>query len=650
MPDQPVPSAQPRALFRPPAAPQIDVRGFWGARADAVAARTADILYERCVEAGMLDQIDPDRPVPAQRIPFQTGHGFTSSTVTTQMFWDSDLGKTIETAAYSLYRRKNPALEAKIDAVIDMYGKLQQPDGYLSSWYQRMQPGLRWTNLRDCHELYCAGHLIEGAVAYFQATGKRKLLDILCRYADHIDSQFGPEPGKRQGYCGHEEIELALVKLARVTGEQRYMTLAKYFIDQRGQQPHYFDEEARARGADPKDFHFGTLEYNQSHEPVRDQSKVVGHAVRAMYLYSGMADIATEYGDDSLRSALDRLWDDLHSKRLYATGGLGPSAANEGFTADYDLPNDTAYAETCAAVGLVFWASRMLGMGPNARYADAMELALFNGSISGLSLDGSLFFYENPLESHGGHHRWKWHRCPCCPPNVGRMVAAIGSYLYGVADDAIAVHVYGDNTARLEVGGQPVTLTQESRYPWDGTVAITMGLTTPTRFTLHLRIPGWCRGATLAVNGVPVDVKAATVDGYVAIAREWVDGDAVRLELAMTAERLYANPEIRQDLGRVALRRGPLLYCAEATDNPTGVQRLKIPRSTPLEEAFEPNLLGGLVTLSAKAEADASADWQGTLYRSEPPVTAPAALKAVPYFAWDNREGGEMLVWLRDAP
>ena len=638
-----------RAPFRPPAPPQVDVRGFWGARADAVAARTADILYERCVEAGMLDQIDPDRPVPAQRIPFQTGHGFTASTVTTQMFWDSDLGKTIETAAYTLYRRKNPELEAKIDAVIDMYAKLQQPDGYLSSWYQRMQPGKRWTNLRDCHELYCAGHLIEGAVAYFQATGKHKLLDVMCRFVDHIMTQFGPEPGKRKGYCGHEEIELALVKLARVTGERKYMELAKYFIDQRGQEPPYFDEEARARGDDPKNFFQGTPEYNQSHKPVRDQDKVVGHAVRAMYLYSGMADVATEYGDDTLRTALDRLWDDLHEKRLYATGGLGPSAANEGFTADYDLPNDTAYAETCAAVGLVFWASRMLGMGPNRRYADAMELALYNGAISGLSLDGATFFYENPLESHGGHHRWKWHRCPCCPPNIGRLVASVGSYLYGVADDAVAVHVYGDSTAKLDVGGSPVTLRQESRYPWDGAVSIAVEPETPTRFTLHLRIPGWCAGASLAVNGTAVDVAAATENGYVAITREWASGDAVKLDLEMRPERLYANPRIRQDLGRVALRRGPLLYCAEATDNAGGVHGLQLPREAAVTDSFEPNLLGGVVTLRAEAARDDAEDWNGTLYRSGPPQSETAALKAVPYYAWDNRDAGDMLVWLRDA-
>ncbi|TGQ08569.1 MULTISPECIES: glycoside hydrolase family 127 protein [unclassified Mesorhizobium] len=650
-------SARPKLAFRPLPVPQVDVRGFWGDRVDAVASKTAGILYDRCVEARMLEQIDPDRPSPGVVIPFHSpspdeadgqSAEFTGSTVTTQMFWDSDWGKTIETAAYSLYRRRNPELEQKIDAVIDMYEKLQQEDGYLSSWYQRIQPGLRWTNLRDCHELYCAGHLIEGAVAYFQATGKGKLLDIMCRYADHIASMFGPEPGKKKGYCGHEEIELALVKLARVTGEKKYMDLAKYFIDQRGQQPHYFDEEARARGADPKAYHFKTYEYNQSHKPVREQDKVVGHAVRAMYLYSGMADIATEYGDDTLRVALDRLWDDLMSKSLYVTGGLGPSAHNEGFTSDYDLPNETAYAETCASVGLVFWASRMLGMGPNARYADMMERALYNGSISGLSLDGSLFFYENPLESRGGHHRWKWHRCPCCPPNIGRMVASIGSYFYGLADDALAVHLYGDSTARFEIAGRQVTLVQTSNYPWDGAVAIEVGPEAPVAFTLHLRVPAWCRKAALRVNGKLVDLEATTVDGYAAIRREWRQGDKVELDLEMSMARLFANPQVRQDIGRVALARGPLIYCVEETDNGGGLHRIALPREARLEAHKEPNLLGGVVTLSAIGSRAEAENWGADLYRPEPPATKETTLKAVPYFAWDNRDPGEMLVWLRE--
>ncbi|TIT31668.1 MAG: glycoside hydrolase family 127 protein [Mesorhizobium sp.] len=652
---RPATTARPKLAFRPLPVPQVDVRGFWGDRAEAVATRTADILYDRCVEARMLEQIDPDRPSPGIVIPFHSpspdeaaSPGFTGSTVTTQMFWDSDLGKTIETAAYSLYRRKNPELEKKIDAVIDMYGRLQQEDGYLSSWYQRIQPGKRWTNLRDCHELYCAGHLIEGAVAYYQATGKRKLLDIMCRYADHIASVLGPEPGKKKGYCGHEEIELALVKLARVTGERKYMELAKYFIDQRGLEPHYFDEEARARGADPKAYHFKTYEYSQSHIPVREQDKVVGHAVRAMYLYSGMADIATEYGDDTLRLALDRLWDDLTTKNLYITGGLGPSAHNEGFTSDYDLPNETAYAETCASVGLVFWASRMLGMGPNARYADMMERALYNGSISGLSLDGSLFFYENPLESRGRHNRWKWHRCPCCPPNIGRMVASIGSYFYSLADDALAVHLYGDSTARFNIAGVPVTLTQASRYPWDGAVEITVEPQAAVEFTLHLRVPGWSSAARLEINGETIDLEDVTSDGYAAIRRNWKKGDRVRLDLEMPIERLYANPEVRQDAGRVALSRGPLIYCVEATDNDTSLHRLTLPRTAGIEVHDEPDLLGGVVTLAATAQADAGDGWQDGLYRSEPPAKVETRLTAIPYFAWDNREPGEMLVWLRD--
>jgi uncharacterized protein len=644
----PTEKSRPRPLFRPLSVPQVEVRGFWGSRVDAVAGRTADILYERCVEAGMLDQIDPDRPSPGVRIPFHVGEGFTASTVTTQMFWDSDLGKSIETAAYSLYRRKNPELERKIDAVIDMYEKLQQPDGYLSSWYQRIEPGKRWTNLRDCHELYCAGHLIEGAVAYYQATGKRKLLDVMCRYADHIASQFGPEPGKKKGYCGHEEIELALVKLARVTGNGRYLDLANYFINQRGRQPHFFDEEARARGADPKDFHFKTYEYNQSHKPVREQDKVVGHAVRAMYLYSGMADIATEFGDESLRSALDRLWVDLTSKRLYVTGGLGPSADNEGFTADYDFPNESAYAETCAAVGLVFWSSRMLGMGPNSRYADTMELALYNGTISGLSLDGSRFFYENPLESRGAHQRWKWHRCPCCPPNIGRLVASIGSYFYGLADDAVAVHLYCDSTSRLEIGGRKVRLTQTTRYPWDGAVAIDIEADKPVHFTLHLRIPGWCRRASLAVNGDAIDLENATKDGYAMIERSWQTGDTVRLDLDMSVERLYANPEVRQDAGRVALRRGPLVYCLEGADNEAPLHRLRLPASSRLQAREAADLLGGVVTISASAEAETTEGWNDTLYRTNPPEVSAVQIEAVPYFAWDNRDPGEMLVWVRE--
>ncbi|MGK9167456.1 glycoside hydrolase family 127 protein [Inquilinus limosus] len=637
------PDAAPRARFRPPAVPRVEVRGFWGARIDAVCARTADTLYQRCEEAGMLQQIDPDQPSPGVRIPFHGG------LVTAQMFWDSDFGKVIETAAYCLQRAPNQELERKVDHVIDLYGRLQQPDGYLNSWYQRIEPGLRWTNLRDCHELYCAGHLIEGAVAYFQATGKRKLLDIMCRYMDHVAAVLGTGPGQKRGYCGHEEIELALVKLARVTGQQKYMELAKYFIDERGRQPHFYDAEAREHGRDPKDYVFKTYEYNQSHLPVREQDKVVGHAVRAMYLYSGMADIAMEYGDDSLRLALERLWRDLTSKRLYVTGGLGPSADNEGFTADYDLPNESAYAETCAAVGLVFWAGRMLGLGPDARYADMMELALYNGASSGLSLDGATFFYENPLESRGGHHRWTWHRCPCCPPNIARLTASIGSYMYGQSEDGIAVHLYGDSTATLDVASGKVRLVQATRYPWDGAIALTVEPEAQAVFTLHLRIPGWCRKASLSVNGVAQDLDAITRNGYAAITRRWAVGDTVRLDLELTIERIHAHPEIRHDAGRAAIRRGPLVYCLEGIDNPVPLNSVVLPPDAKLTAREEPGLLGGVVTLEGEGRAQSAVDWGEELYRTTPPVERPVRIKAVPYYAWDNRDPGEMLVWVRTA-
>jgi DUF1680 family protein len=289
----------------------------------------------------------------------------------------------------------------------------------------------------------------------------------------------------------------------------------------------------------------------------------------------------------------------------------------------------------------------MLGMGPDARYGDIMELALYNGAISGLSLDGSLFFYENPLESRGRHNRWKWHHCPCCPPNIGRMVASIGSTMYGVADDAIAVHLYGDNVARLDVGGSPVQLTQTSRYPWDGAVTIAVDAAAPTRFTLHLRIPGWCRNAALSVNGEAVDLTSVMHQGYAAITRDWATGDQIRLDLDMAVERVRAHPEVRQDAGRIALMRGPLVYCLEEADNAISLNRLRVPELASFACRFEPGLLNGVVTLSADVEADATADWAGGLYRTQPTSVETVSIKAIPYFAWDNREPGEMMVWLR---
>ncbi|WP_434711577.1 glycoside hydrolase family 127 protein [Rhizobium sp. YTUHZ045] len=628
--------------FRPVAVPDVELGGFWGKWQDAVCNSTAETLLDRCVEAGMLKAIDVDQPSPGVVIPIQPWGG------TTQMFWDSDLGKSIETIAYSLYRRPNPKLEARADEIIDMYERMQDKDGYLNAWFQRVEPSRRWTNLRDHHELYCAGHLMEAAVAYYQATGKRKLLDIMCRYADYMIKVFGHAEGQIPGYCGHEEIELALVKLARVTGEKKYLDLSKYFIDERGTEPHFFTAEAARDGRSAADFHQKTYEYGQAHLPVREQTKVVGHAVRAMYLYSGMADIATEYKDDSLTAALETLWDDLTTKQMYITGGIGPAASNEGFTDYYDLPNDTAYAETCASVGLVFWASRMLGRGPNRRYADIMEQALYNGALPGLSTDGKTFFYDNPLESAGKHHRWKWHHCPCCPPNIARLVTSIGSYMYAVADDEIAVHLYGESTARLKLAnGAELALEQRTNYPWDGAVAFTVKLAKPARFALSLRIPDWAEGATLSVNGAMLDLGAHVRDGYARIDREWADGDEVAVYLPLALRPQYANPKVRQDAGRVALMRGPLVYCVETTDNGEDLNTIVLPRDLSAAETVVLKDLNDAVALDLKVEREETSNWGTSLYRKAPAERRVATARFVPYHLWDNRAPGEMLVWVQ---
>ncbi|MCR6727767.1 glycoside hydrolase family 127 protein [Agrobacterium fabrum] len=628
--------------FRPVAVPDVEVDGFWGKWQDAVCDATAAILLDRCEKAGMIQAIDVSQPSPGVVIPIDE-----KWTGSTQMFWDSDLGKSIETIAYSLYRKPNSELEARADAIIDMYEKMQQEDGYVNAWFQRVQPGKRWTNLRDHHELYCAGHLMEAAVAYFQATGKRKLLDIMCRYADHMITVFGHGDGQIPGYCGHQEVELALVKLARVTGEQKYLDLSRFFIDERGREPHFFTAEAIRGGRDPKDYVHKTYEYSQAHRPVREQDKVVGHAVRAMYQYSGMADIATEYHDDTLTRTLEHLWDDLTAKQMYVTGGIGPAASNEGFTDYYDLPNDTAYAETCASVGLVFWASRMLGRGPNRRYADVMEQALYNGALAGLALDGRTFFYDNPLESTGKHHRWVWHRCPCCPPNIARLVSSVGAYMYALADNEIAVHLYGESSVKARLTGGSVKLTQRTNYPWDGDVRIEVDVDDASAFGIALRIPEWADGATLAINGEKVDLSSSTIDGYARLSRTWQKGNVIELALPMELRPQYASPKVRQDAGRVALARGPLIYCVEETDNGHDLNALIVPQNL---KGHRTRAIAGLmdaVAVELDASKEEAAGWEGSLYRAKPAEKRPVTVTLVPYHLWDNRDPGAMLVWLQ---
>src|SRR5262245_4003887 len=475
---------------------------LWAPRQRAVRERTVPFLYSQMEKIGTIEALDVTKPPGPLAFPYRR-----NNTSTSVMYWDSDIAKWIETASYTLATHKDAVLEGLIDDVVARIARAQEPDGYFNSFFQRREPARKWTNLRDWHELYCLGHMIEAAVAHNQATGKTNLLDIVCRQLDLVMRLFGPNEGQKRGYCGHEEIELALVKLYRLTGDRRYFDLARYFIDERGRQPHYFDIEARARGADPADYWHETYQYNQSHVPVREQDRVVGHAVRAMYLYCAMADLAAETGDDALLAACRRLWADLNGKRLYATGGLGPSEANEGFTTEYDLPNETAYAETCASVGLVFWAHRMALLEGDGRYGDVMEQALYNNALSGLSLDGERFFYDNPLASRGNHHRWIWHRCPCCPPNIARLIASLGSHVYSTAPGELAVHLYAESSAGFEIDGVALTVRQTTTYPWQGAVEIAVEPATPVELTLRLCLPGWCRSASLAVNGEVIDAQ-----------------------------------------------------------------------------------------------------------------------------------------------
>ena len=615
--------------------------GLWAPRQQAVREQTVPFLYAQYERNGLFEALDVDSPPGPLRIPF---NGRPNTAV---MYWDSDIAKWIETASFTLATHFDSALDAQVDDLIARIAKAQRPDGYFNTYFIRREPAKRWTNLRDWHELYCAGHLIEAAVAHVQATGKQSLLSVVRRYADYIATVFGPGPGQRRGYCGHPEIELALVKLHGLVGERRYLDLARFFVDERGTRPHYFDQEAIARGDDPAAQYYGTYEYSQSHVPVREQHTVVGHAVRAMYLYSAMADLAGAFGDASLMTACRTLWDDLTTRRLYVTGGLGPSAGNEGFTADYDLPNETAYAETCAAVGLVFWAHRMALVERDARYADVMELALYNGALSGLSLDGKSFFYDNPLASRGGHRRWTWHRCPCCPPNIARLIASLGQYVCSVAADELAVHLYIAGLARVPMGDSEVIVEQTTRYPWDGDIALRIEPTRPMEFALRLRVPAWCRSASLLINGAQVELEPLMDRGYAQVRRRWCKGDEIRLSMSMPAERIYANPEVADDAGRVALKRGPVVYCLESADNDAPLHRIALPRASTIEAPFESGLLGGVGTLAAEARV-AQAWPADQLYRPEPPLTEPTRLRAVPYSFWSNRESDVMNVWIRE--
>lgn len=618
---------QPLLKLRPVPFKDVTIQdSFWAPRRETNRVASIPFSLQKIEEAGNLE----DMRLAARGAT----NGFRGP-----VFMDSDLYKALEAASYSLATHPDPALEKQLDAIISLIAAAQQPDGYLNSYYTVKEPGKRWTNLRDCHELYCAGHMFEAAVAHHQATGKTTFLNVATRYADYIDSVFGPEP-KRLGYPGHPEIELALIKLWRATGYSRYFALARFFVENRGRK--FFATEHQT----PMDKYDGS--YFQDDVPIYDHQNIKGHAVRAAYLMSGVTDVASQTGDDRLLKMLDRVWRNTTERNEYLTGGIGPSAHNEGFTVDYDLPNLTAYQETCATIALAQWAHRLALLYGDASYADVLERALYNGVLSGVSQDGTKFFYVNPLESAGTHHRSPWFGCACCPPNVTRTLAALGGYAYAASADSLCANLYIQGSAHARVGDTAVTLKVTTEYPWDGKVVLDLTPAVHGRFALRLRVPGWCQNAAVAVNRRAV--KTPVLErGYLVLDREWKQGDRVELDLPMPVERVAANPHVKADQGLLAIQRGPIVYCLEQCDQTEPLAALWLPQEADLKAAREPGLLGGVVTITGEARATTEPQWRRSLYQSAPSAGR-VALKAIPYYAWDNRQPGPMKVWLPASP
>ena len=627
---------------------------FFAPRIDLV--RTQMLPYQWEALNDRLKDTEPSHCIENFRIAAGISRGEYHGMV----FQDSDLYKWLEAVAYQLAVRPDLSLREAADSAIRLIGQAQTPEGYLNTYYQTHPDEKRFSNLQNNHELYCAGHLIEAAVAFAQAVGDTRLLDVARRYADLIDRVFGPEEGKLHGYPGHEIIEMALVRLFRLTGEERYLRLARYFIDQRGQAPLYFEEEARRDGN--RDFvwneTFMRYQYYQAGKPVREQTEAEGHAVRAVYLYSGMADVAAETGDQTLFEACRTLFDNIVSRRMYITGAIGSTHVGEAFTYDYDLPNESVYAETCAQIGLCFFAQRMLNSEMDGRYADVIERALYNSVLSGMSLDAKRFFYVNPLEvvpeacekddrlRHVKPQRQKWFGCACCPPNLARFLGSLPSYAFSAGGDTLYMHLYIGGEVRVALAHAEVHLSVESDYPWDGRVRLTVH--TPGKYGIAVRISGWCRGYELKVNGE--SVSSEPVRGYVSLNRVWREEDTVELNLKMPVTLMRANPAVRADTGKLCVVRGPLVYSLEEADNGKDLHLLRLPLQTAFEVHDEPQLLGGIRTIRCNAFRRSKSFAEGQLYA---PVCGAeemteTQLTWIPYFAWANREPGEMAVWIRE--
>ncbi len=619
---------------------------FWSKLQDLVVNTVIPYQYEI-----MDDQIEGAEKSHALE-NFRIAAGESEGEFYGMVFQDSDVAKWLEAVAYSLAIRPDPELMAKSEKVIDTIGKAQQPDGYIDTYFIVKDPDHKWADLHEAHELYCMGHMIEAAVAWKEALGKDELLDIMKRAADLICERFGK--GRVRGYPGHQEIELALIKLYRVTGDRKYLDTALYFLNERGTKPDLFIEESKTRDIkifqmDPYD-----LKYAQTHMPVREQDKAVGHAVRAGYMYTAMADMASETGEEALAEACRRLWDNIVSRRMYITGGVGSTVHGESYSEDYELPNDIVYAETCASISVAFFARRMLELEVKGEYTDILEKELYNSILSGMQSDGKRFFYSNPLEvvpgvsgvlpeyAHVDPERPGWYRCACCPPNVARLLTSLGEYVYGQSDETVFAHLFVSGKADFDTAGG-ISLKCETGYPWDGNVRYTMDLKSRKDFRFAVHIPGWCWDYTIKVNGKEEE-EYDIIDGYAYLDRSWADGDTVEITMELEPVRMYANPKVRADAGCVALMRGPVVYCFEETDNGEDLQALRIPRSSSIR--LRRQKLAGLGDFPVLLVKGVRLIDSGELYSDEPFDETEADLKAVPYYLWGNRGKGAMRVWL----
>ena len=591
--------------------------GFWGTRLQINRKITLDGQYEQMEKTGRIDNF---RRASAEKKGEFEG----------LFFNDSDVYKWLEAASYSLGTHPTDRrLENKVENLIKEIAAAQQEDGYLNTYFI-LKKREHFADLKNKHELYCAGNLFEAAVAHHLSTGKISFLNVATRFADLICQTFGSD--KKRGVPGHQEIELALMKLYWLTGKKRYLATAKFFIDERG------------KGSPGRD------EYYQDHAPFIEQKDIVGHAVRAVYLMSGAADVYRETKDKAMMDTLEGLWKNMTEKKMYLTGGIGSRHQGEAFGKNYELPNDRAYAETCAAIGNIFWNHRMLQLTGEAKYADIMERALYNGFLSGISLDGKTYFYQNPLQSDGTDRRQSWFKCACCPSNIARLLSSLGSYFYSISGEGLWVHLYGKSKLTANIDKErKVILTQITNYPWSGDINIKVSPDTETSFTLFLRIPAWCKKAEVLVNGEYVE-KSVRLGSYLPISRVWKQGDEVQLNLSMSVDFLETHPHSSNN-GRLAISRGPLIYCIEAADH-QGVDVFDILLSpdTAFSPHFKPDLLGGVGVLRGKGLLRDKSEWERKLYhihqKGQKTKSKPFPITAIPYFAWANREPGKMLVWI----